>query len=542
MVFASEPLTFMPQVGIWHLVFSNPNNVSLDKPIMIDGITGDHMTYGQLKSGSLKFRAGLHKFGFRKGDTVCIFSQNKIDYPLVCFGTVAAAGAVTLANPAYTAKELHYQLEQTNAKIVIASQETLPIALEAAKLAGIAKSNVFIFGDREVNGVQPYSKVLIADQEMEAVHFTYEEACKTVAYLCFSSGTTGRSKGVMTSHINIGSNLLQLTQHTKGTVDVATDRYMGVLPFYHIYGLTCMIHLAAYQGTPLVVLPRFEPASFLKAIETHRVTFCHIVPPIFILLAKDPSVTKYDLSSIRYFWSGAAPLSKELSEAVAQRLNVGVIQGYGMTESSPVSHTPLLSNIVNGSIGELLPGMKARIVDENGKDVAPGERGELWMAGPNIMLGYINMPEATAETIDKDGYLHTGDVAIMDENNQWYIVDRVKELIKYKGFQVAPAELEALLLTDKNIADCAVIGIYDPSQATELPRAYVKLSPGVEASEATAKAIEDSVAKAVANHKKLRGGVRFIPEIPKSAAGKILRKELRELAKEELKSGVKSKI
>ncbi|KAG2173429.1 hypothetical protein INT44_008781 [Umbelopsis vinacea] len=542
MVFVAEPLTSMPQVGIWHYVFSNPNNISLDKPLMIDGITGNHLTYGQVKSNSLRFRAGLHKFGFKKGDALCLFSQNKVDYAVVMFGTVAAGGALTPANPAYTAKELQYQLEQTKSKIVIASAETLAVALEAAKLAGIPKSNVFLFDDREIDGVQPYTKVLLADQEMEAVEYTYEEACSTIAYLCFSSGTTGRSKGVMTSHMNIASNLTQLSQHTKGTVDVATDRYLGVLPFYHIYGLTCMIHLAAFQGTPLVVLPRFELASFLNAIATHRVTFCHIVPPIFILLAKDPSVTKYDLSCVRYFWSGAAPLSKELSEAVAQRLNVGVLQGYGMTESSPVSHTPILSNIINGSIGELLPGMKARIVDESGKDVAPGERGELWMAGPNIMLGYLNMPDATAETIDKDGYLHTGDVAIMTEDKQWYIVDRVKELIKYKGFQVAPAELEALLLTYENVADCAIIGVYDPSQATELPRAYIKLVLGVEASDATAKAIIDSVAKSVANHKKLRGGVRFIAEIPKSAAGKILRKELRELANQEMKASVQSKI
>ncbi|CAM0141002.1 unnamed protein product [Umbelopsis sp. WA50703] len=518
MVYIAEPLNLMPQVDLWTFLFSNPNNVSMDKPLMIDGITGEHITYGQVKSDSLKFRAGLDKFGFKRG------------------------GSMSPANPAYTAKELQYQLEQTKSKILIASQETLPVALDAAKLAGIPLTSVFVFGDKEINGVKPYKRVLMAEKEMGPVRLNYEEACSTVAYLCFSSGTTGRSKGVMTSHMNIASNILQVYQHTSDDLNIATERYMGVLPFYHIYGLTCMFHFCTYLGFPLVVLPKFELATFCKAIETHKVTIAHIVPPIFILLAKEPSVTKYDLSSIRYFWSGAAPLSKELSHAVANRLNVGAIQGYGMTESSPVSHVPHLCSEVPGSIGELLPGMRARIVDEDGKDVKQGERGELWMAGPNIMLGYLNMPEETAQTVDKDGYLHTGDIAIVDENNQWYIVDRVKELIKYKGFQVAPAELEALLLTSDLIADCAVIGVYDASQATELPRAYVKLAPGTPDDQATAKAIEEFVAKNVAHHKKLRGGVRFIAEVPKSAAGKILRKELRTAANEELKSTVKSKI
>ncbi|GAB5585501.1 hypothetical protein Unana1_00401 [Umbelopsis nana] len=542
MVFKSEPLVLMPQTGLTRFVFSNINAIPDEQPIFIHAESGDTIRYGQLRGMTLRINAGLRRHGLKKGDTLCIYSANQIDYAVVVHGAIAAGGVVSPANATYTAEELLYQLKESKSKYLVTSPENLKPALEAAKSAGISKENIFLFGDKAIDGIRPYTHVIMADHEAPGEEYTFEEAKATTAYLCFSSGTTGSSKGVMTSHLNISSNCIQITQALRQQIDLNTARFIGVLPFYHIYALMFMVHLAPYWGIPVVVMPKFDLIKFCEAIQKYRVTIAHIVPPILVQLAKEPVVDNYDFSSITNFQCGAAPLSAELATAVHQRLNVKCTQLYGMTESSPVSHIQPLDDANNGVVGKLLPGMSTKIIDENGKEVGYGQRGELWMAGPNIMQGYLNMPEATAATIDKDGYLHTGDVAIMDENGVYSIVDRVKELIKYKGVQVAPAELEALLLTSDIVADCAVIGVYNEQQATELPRAYVKVTEGTPENEATAKALMAFVEQQVANHKKLRGGIRFINAIPKSAAGKILRKELRVLADFEPKGRFNAKL
>ncbi|KAI9283987.1 hypothetical protein BC943DRAFT_353418 [Umbelopsis sp. AD052] len=533
MVFKSEPLLMMPQTGLTRFIFSNPNSVSDDKPIFIEAESGNVITFGQLRNLSLRLNAGLRRHGFKKGDTLCIYSSNTIDYGVVVHGTIAAGGVVTTANAAYTADELLFQLQESNAKYLVTNDENLDKALEAAAKAELSQNNVFLFGNRTIKGVRPYTQVILANEEAEAEEYTFEEAKSTTAYLCFSSGTTGRSKGVMSSHLNIAANCVQIAQFMKPYLDYQTARFIGFLPFYHIYGLSCMLHLAPYWGIPVVVMPRFDLVKFCEAIQKYKVTIAHVVPPVLVLLAKEPIVDNYDLSSATHFQCGAAPLSAELSTAVNTRLNTKCVQSYGMTESSPGSHIQPLDDDEHGVIGKMLPGMSAKIVDDNGNEVGLGQRGELWMAGPNIMQGYLNMPEATAATIDSEGYLHTGDVATLDERGTFAIVDRVKELIKYKGFQVAPAELEALLLTCDKVADCAIIGVYDEQQATELPRAYIKVTEGIPQNEATVKELIRFVDSSVANHKKLRGGVRFLDVIPKSAAGKILRKELRVIANAE---------
>jgi len=299
---------------------------------------------------------------------------------------------------------------------------------------------------------------------------------------------------------------------------------------YHVYGLAAISCLAIHNGVTLVILPKFDLELYLGVIQKYRVTGAHLVPPIIIGLAKHPIVDKFDVTSLKQIISGAAPLGKEVELEASKRLKVVVKQGYGMTELSPTSHlTPGPPAVCPpGSIGFLVPNCLAKIVDPvSGKELGIDEEGEIWVKGPNVMKGYLNRPDATAETIDKDGYLHTGDIGKVDKNGFYFITDRLKELIKVKGLQVAPAELEAVLLSHPLVADAAVIGIKD-ERAGEAPKAFVVLKPGVEASAKVSAEITSFVEVKVAPHKKIKV-LEFIAVIPKSPSGKILRRLLKDI-------------
>jgi acyl-CoA synthetase (AMP-forming)/AMP-acid ligase II len=287
-----------------------------------------------------------------------------------------------------------------------------------------------------------------------------------------------------------------------------------------------MMNAGIAKRQTVVTMPKFELAEFLRVVSEHKIQRVYIAPPVAVALAKHPMVDQYDLSCVDVIFSGAAPLDAELGHAVAKRLGCEVLQGYGMTEMSPVSHAipDGRTDIDLNSVGFAIPNMECKLVDpETGDEVGPGGRGELWCRGPNVMAGYLNNPEATAAALDADGYLHTGDVATVDEQGVFTIVDRVKELIKYKGYQVPPAELEALLLTQDKIADAAVIGVRD-AEGEEVPKAFVVRQEA--GADLTAEEVMDFVAERIAPHKKVRV-VEFIDVIPKSASGKILRKDLR---------------
>jgi acyl-CoA synthetase (AMP-forming)/AMP-acid ligase II len=302
------------------------------------------------------------------------------------------------------------------------------------------------------------------------------------------------------------------------------DVLIGCLPFFHIYGQTVIMNQGLWQGATIVTMPRFDLEQYLDLIAEHGVSRAYVVPPIALALAKHPAVDQRDLSSVDVVMSGAAPLGAELVGQVAERIDCKVIQGYGLTETSPVTHVirPHGENRP-GSIGPALAGTECRLVDpESGEDAAEGERGELWIRGPQVMAGYLNNPEATAATIDSDGWLHTGDVAVRDADGFYSIVDRLKELIKYKGFQVPPAELEALLITHPDVADVAVIGVPD-DECGELPKALVvPAGDGVDGD-----ALMEFVAGQVSPQKQVRL-VEEVEEIPKSPSGKILRRVLRD--------------
>jgi acyl-CoA synthetase (AMP-forming)/AMP-acid ligase II len=486
------------------------------KPALIDGPSGRELSYADLARSVRALAAGLAARGFGPGDTLAIYLPNLPEYAVAFHGVAAAGGRATTVNPLYTAGELAHQLRDSGARLLVTVGPCLDVAREAAADAGVEE--VYVVGDAD--GATPFSELLGDPEQAPAVGI---EPASDLAVLPYSSGTTGLPKGVMLTHRNLVANVLQ----TQAGFPIGDDdTLIGCLPFFHIYGQTVIMNQGLWAGATIVTMPRFDLDQFLDLLERHAVTRAYVVPPIALALAKHPAVEGRDLSAIRTIMSGAAPLGAELAEQVAARIGCKVIQGYGLTETSPVTHVirPEGEN-KPGSIGPPLPATECRIVDpESGEDVAENERGELWIRGPQVMSGYLNNPEATAATIDADGWLHSGDIAVRDSDGFYEIVDRLKELIKYKGFQVPPAELEALLITHPAVADVAVIGVPD-DEAGELPKAFVVPALG----ELDDDELMAWVAERVAPQKRIRL-VESIEEIPKSPSGKILRRVLKERA------------
>ncbi len=483
-----------------------------EKPALIDGPTGRTITYGQLAGGVRLAAAGLHQHGLQKGDIFAIYSPNLPEYAVAFHAVSTLGGVITTVNPLYTVDELSFQLKDARAKFLLTIPQFADKAFEAAERTGIQE--VFVFGEAE--GATPFAALMQNDGLIPEVRIDPREDLVALPY---SSGTTGLPKGVMLTHSNLVANICQ----TDGIEEITEeDKLIGVLPFFHIYGLLVILNASLYHGATIVTMPRFDLEQFLRLIQEHRITRTHLVPPIVLALAKHPLVDRYDLSSLRVLVSGAAPLSEDLARACAERLGCRVKQGYGLTETSPVTHVnpddP--ARIKLGSVGPLIRNTECKIVDtQTGVELGLNQQGEVLIRGPQVMKGYLNNPEATAETIDPDGWLHTGDIGYVDEEGYLFIVDRVKELIKYKGYQVAPAELEALLLTHPAVADAAVIPSPD-EEAGEIPKAFVVLK-----GEATADEIMTYVSERVAPTKKIRR-LEFVNEIPKSLSGKILRRVL----------------
>ncbi len=485
-----------------------------DRTAIIDTLSGATLSYSELSSAIANFAGGLAARGFEPGDVLAVMAPNTAEYPVVINGALVAGGTATTTNPLYTADEVKAQLADSNASVLVA--HAMFAELAAGVAAELGTKHVIIFGGPAGDAV-PYDDMLAADPYPGHAEV---DLASHVAVLPYSSGTTGLPKGVMLSHRNLVHNIEQC----RPLLDEQPEAIVSVLPFFHIYGLQVLMNASFATGKTVVTLPRFDLEAFLQQIQDHQARTLFVVPPILLALAKHPLVDKFDLSSLERVISGAAPLGEDLATEAAQRLGVEVTQGYGMTELSPVSHMSPPGFDKPGSIGKLVPGAQCRIVDpETEEDVADGEPGEIWIRGDLVMLGYFNRPDATAETIDSDGWLHTGDIGYVDSDGDYFITDRLKELIKYKGFQVAPAELEALLLTHPKIADAGVIGVAD-EEAGEVPKAFVALKPEMELS---ADEVKQFVSDNAANYKQVRE-VEFLDEIPKSASGKILRRVLRD--------------
>jgi acyl-CoA synthetase (AMP-forming)/AMP-acid ligase II len=481
-----------------------------DKPALIDGASGAIITYAALEQQVRRTAAGLANRGLRKGDVVALVSPNLPDFAVAFHGVTAAGGVVTTMNPLSTAHELAGQLLDSGAVYLV----TVPALLETSRAAaaGTRVREIFVFGD--VVGATPFAALLAEDGPWPEVGI---DPAEDLAVLPYSSGTTGLQKGVMLTHRNIVAQFYQC----EGIVPLDADATMiAVLPFFHIYGMTVFLALGLAHGATIVSMPRFDFEQFLTLIQRHRVTQAMLVPPIILALAKHPLVAAYNLSSLRWINSGAAPLGADLAREASERTGCQVNQGYGMTEASPITHVTPPSAPREGASGVCIRNTEAMVVDiTTGRPLGPGEQGEIWVRGPQVMQGYLNNPAATAATLTPDGWLRTGDIGYADADGYFYIVDRLKELIKYKGYQVAPAELEALLLTHPAVADAAVIGIPD-EEAGELPKAYI-----VPRGDVSAEEILRFVNERVSPHKRIRA-LEFVEQVPKAASGKILRRVL----------------
>jgi len=481
-----EPDIEIPDVTLHEHVLSRAASRG-DHPAFIDGPTGAVTTYAELAAKVDATAARLQGEGIAKGDVVGLVGPNSAVWAAAYLGILSAGAAVTPINPLLTEKESDRQVENSGARLVIDD----PGVFVAEAPAG---------GESDRVEVGP----------------------EDLAVLPYSSGTTGLMKGVMLSHRNLVANIEQAWSSMPIAAD---DVLIGVLPFFHIYGQTVVLNLGLAKGATIVTMPRFDLDQFLDLAERHGATWLHIAPPVVLALATAPQVEGRDFSRVKLVISGAAPLDAELSGRAEARIGAPIRQGYGMTELSPVSHKSRLARVAEtppGSIGALIPNTEARLVDpETGEDVPDGEDGEIWIRGPQVMKGYLNNPEATAEIFAGDGWMRTGDIGRVDEKGFFYIVDRLKELIKYKGYQVAPAELEAVLVSHPKVSDAGVIGVRN-DEGEEVPKACVVADAELDAEELMA-----YVAERVAPYKRIRE-VEFVDEVPKSASGKILRRVLRE--------------
>jgi acyl-CoA synthetase (AMP-forming)/AMP-acid ligase II len=481
-----------------------------DKPAIVSATTGEGYTYGELRDRVDGLAHGLTAGGLAKGDVVALLSPNRPEFALAFLAVLSAGGVVTTLNPLLTVHEVGHQLRDSGARFAIAVREHAD-KLRTASDGLDAKLQAVWEIEHDLDG-------LIAPGEPPAVNIDPD---RDLAALPYSSGTTGLSKGVMLTHRNLVANVLQTAAGQGVEHD---DTVAAVLPFFHIYGMTVTMNYCLWRGATVVCFERYDRETFPERLEHFGVTRLYAVPPIILDLAKRDDLDRFDLTRLRRVLSGAAPLDAELASAATQRLSCRVTQGYGLTETSPCTHlTPLDDDDAPpASVGPALPDTECKIVDPVSEtELGPGERGELWIRGPQVMRGYLRNPEATAGVIDEQGFLHTGDVAIIDDNGYCFIVDRLKELIKYKGYQIAPAELEAVLLSHPAIADAAVIGVPD-TEAGEHPKGFVVCKRPVDDDE-----VLGYVASRVAPYKRLRE-VEFVESIPKSASGKILRRQLRE--------------
>ena len=512
MIFRSPyPDVAIPDVPLTPFILWHAERLA-NKSALIDSPSGRTLTYGQLADGSRRLASGLARRGFRKGDVFATAIPNVPEFAVVFYGVASLGGAATMLNPLYTAGEMHSQLVDSGARFVLTVPERLATVREA--VAGTRVEEIFVPG--QAAGATPFQTLLLQDGLQSPVAINPAE---DVVILPYSSGTAGCPKGVMLTHRNLVASVLTRLPLLPALED---DTVVSVSPFFHIAGMN-HLNSALHAGATIVLLPRFDLQTFLQLLQDSRATRVSIPPPVVLELSRNPIVAEYDLSRLGLILWGAAPMSDAVARACRERLDCRVKQIYGLTEGSGGTHSvPIADEDRPGSAGPPLAGTEYKISDAvTGSDLPAGRSGEICLRGPLVMKGYLNRPEETAQAIDAEGWLHTGDLGIADADGWLTVVDRLKELIKYKAFQVAPAELEAILLSHPAVADAAVIPSPD-EEAGEVPKAFVVLKD-----EATPEELVAYVAECVAPYKKIRG-LEFIDQIPKSAAGKILRRVLLE--------------
>ncbi len=488
------------------------------KTAIVDG--DRRVTFSELDAYTDRFAVALQGLGVSKGDFVGILAPNCLEFEIGFFGILKAGATVTTINSGYREREIAAQLTASGASVLIAHDSLMEMAKVAAKDTPSLQRLIAI-NDGADDAGSFWGLIGAASGEPTPVEI---DPVRDLAALPFSSGTTGVNKGVMLAHENLYVNVRQAADRDETNAVVHDDVVLVHLPLFHIYGMTVLMQQALYVGATQVMMGRFDMALLLSLIQDHRVTVLYSAPPVGVGLSQTPLLSDYDVSSLRFSLFGAAPMSAELQLRIADRLGCTVIQGYGLTETSPITHMDFADERMKpGSIGPPVPDVEQRVVDmETGLvDLGPNELGELLIRGANVMRGYYNQPDATAAAIDAEGWLFTGDLVKVDEDGYVYVFDRKKELIKYSGFQVPPAELEGILLEHAAVADAAVIGKEDHEHG-EIPKAFVVLKAGSAASD---RELMDYVGEQVATFKRVRE-IEFVDAIPKNPSGKLLRRVL----------------
>lgn len=527
----------VPDVGlpefVWQMVDKYPDHTA-----MVCALTGRKYTYAESRDIAHRFAASLRKMGFKSRDTLAVVLPNVPEFPLVLFGAIEAGCIVTTVNPTFTPDEIRKQLQDSGAVGVVTMPEiysNVSKAVSVVETERKSKIPLIVTPGLQVQSI-PQGTVNFLDMTHKEIDTSILAAGDrpnpgNVVVLPYSSGTTGFPKGVKLSHRHLVTNTLQVLSEPKlsGTVKASSDFQevlLAVLPFYHIYGLLSLAIASLHQGSKVVTIPKFDPALFLSSISKHKVTALYLVPPLIQFIGSNPEVKRSQLESLKTVNNGAAPIGPNDVERLLKKTpTLQFTQGYGLTESSPVVSILEKGSHKYTSSGKPVPNTEMKVVNrENNTNLGPGESGEICIRGPQVMLGYHNNPQATAETIDPAGWLHSGDMGYYDKEHDFYIVDRYKELIKVKGLQVAPAELEDILRSHPGIADAAVIGVPN-DRSGEVPKAFVVAREP----KLTEDDVKKFVAEKVSEHKHLVGGVQFVTSVPKTLSGKILRRSLKEM-------------
>ncbi|KAL4916030.1 hypothetical protein BDW62DRAFT_218909 [Aspergillus aurantiobrunneus] len=526
------PQSSVPKFGIWQLLFERDQSFPDDHVIFQDGASERSYTYKELRTESQKFGNSLRsQWDFKRGHVLALMSPNCIDTPAVTWGCHFAGGVVAPVNPGLSPGELQHQLVRSQAKGIVAHPSCLGTALEAAKLAGLSRGRVLVLGAGSESGAG-ITTAQFTDCAFSGHFGPAHIEPDDVAFLVYSSGTTGLPKGVMVSHRNVVADVVLQAEIEGPHVNWKHDRTLAVLPTYHIYGLICLVHLPVWLGISTIYMQKFDLQKFCQLIREHSVTHVYVAPPIVLHLAKNRSITGSDLTSLRMITSGGAPLGEALIHETYNRWKIPVRQAYGLSETTSVSHIQRWDSWAQGigSNGPAVPGVQAKIVTDGDRTAAVKEEGELWIQGPTVFNGYMNDCASTEACLTADRWFKTGDIGFEDEMGNLHITDRAKDMIKFKGFQIAPTELEDILIEHPAVSDAAVIGVWNEEMHSEVPLAYLVRKGGdgdAAGSEGVAISIMEHLKGKTVQYKHLRGGVVWISQIPKSPSGKILKRALR---------------
>lgn len=515
----------LPTGNSFATVFRDTSKWS-DKIATECNITGRSYNYGSLLDKTTRWGGMLSKLGVSKGDVIALALTNCPEYPIALFGALSIGASVTTISSSFTAEEICRQLTDCNACLVVGDpliEKTIQEALTLYK-----KPTHLV-----INGASSISSAINLQHILDDPTIPYADPVQLsgneVAILPYSSGTTGPPKGVAISHNAINAHMINFTHpltfgHKETTAD-QQDASLCVLPFYHMYGMMPIMAIGLFKGLKLVCIPKFNPDTYVDTIYKHKIATLHLVPPMMNFLINSPTATAERLASLDVLFCGAAPVPPSGAKAIIEKLGrpINFQEGFGMTETIITALVPRGADRL-GTIGKVLPNILAKVVDLTTGETLPAHTdGEICYKGPTMMIGYHNNPKATAETVDEEGWLHSGDVGRYDEEGFIKIVDRTKELIKVKGLQVSPSELEDIIRQHPGVLDVGVLGIPD-DRLGEAPRAYVVAKDGV-----TEDSINEFLDPRISRHKKLVGGIKFLDSLPKSPTGKLLRKELKKL-------------